>query len=135
MFPRGKESPNDGHGHGTHVAGTVGAIDNTIDVVGVAAGANLVAVRVLDNAGSGAYSWVIAGVDYVAATADPGDVPNMSLGGFPSDALDLAVLNAAGTGINFSLAAGNSDADAEDYSPAISFSTIGDVNHKDIVFS
>ncbi len=118
FVPRGKDSPNDGHGHGTHVAGTIGAIDNTIDVVGVAAGANLVAVRVLDNAGSGAYSWVIAGVDYVAANADPGDAANMSLGGPPSDALDLAVLNAAGAGINFSLAAGNSDKDAGNYSPA-----------------
>ena len=103
----------------------------------------MVAVRVLDNAGMGRYSWVIAGVDYVAANADsgdptngvPADAANMSFGGPPSDALDLAVLNAADAGINFSLAAGNSDADAEDYSPAISFSTIGDVNHKDIVFS
>ncbi|MCH7495416.1 MAG: S8 family serine peptidase, partial [Candidatus Marinimicrobia bacterium] len=118
FVPRGKDSPKDGHGHGTHVAGTIGAIDNTIDVVGVAAGANLVAVRVLDNAGSGAYSWVIAGVDYVATYAEPGDAANMSLGGPPSDALDLAILNAAGRGINFSLAAGNSDADANNYSPA-----------------
>ncbi len=66
---RGKNSPDDGNGHGTHVAGTIAAIDNECDVVGVAAGATVVAVRVLDNSGSGSYSGVIAGVDYVAANA------------------------------------------------------------------
>ncbi|TFB12582.1 S8 family peptidase [Candidatus Marinimicrobia bacterium MT.SAG.4] len=125
FVPRGKKSPNDGNGHGTHVAGTIAAIDNDIDVVGVAAGASVVAVRVLDNSGSGAYSWVIAGVDYVAATAEAGDVANLSLGGPTSDALDLAVLNAAGLGIKFSLAAGNSGADANNYSP-------GRVNHANV---
>ena len=115
---RGKDSPQDGHGHGTHVAGTIAALDNTIDVVGVAAGATLVAVRVLDNRGSGFYSWVIAGVNYVAANASDGDVANMSLGGPPSQALDDAVLGAAGNGILFSLAAGNSGDDASKYSPA-----------------
>ena len=115
---KGKDSPDDGHGHGTHVAGTVAAINNTIDVVGVAAGANLVAVRVLDNRGSGTYSGVIAGVDYVAEFAEVGDVANMSLGGPASNSLDLAVVNAANAGVKFSLAAGNSDADANNYSPA-----------------
>lgn len=115
---RGKNSPDDGHGHGTHVAGTIGAIDNDIDVVGVAANATLVAVRVLDNGGSGSYSWVIAGVDYVAQNAAAGDVANMSLGGPTSDALDDAIRNAADKGVFFSLAAGNDGADANNYSPA-----------------
>jgi len=117
FVPRGKDSPKDGYGHGTHVAGTIAAIDNSTDVVGVAAGATVVAVRVLDNSGSGAYSWVIAGVDYVAANAAPGDVANMSLGGPASAALDQAVTNAADRGIKFSLSAGNSAANSANYSP------------------
>ncbi len=115
---RGKDTPDDGNGHGTHVAGTIGAIDNTIDVVGVAANATLVAVRVLDRNGSGQYSWVIAGVDYVAQNASPGDVANMSLGGPPSTALDDAVRAAADAGVIFAIAAGNDGADANNYSPA-----------------
>lgn len=115
---RGKTSADDGNGHGTHVAGTIGALDNGCDVVGVAAGATLVAVRVLDNSGSGSYSGVIKGVDYVAASAAAGDVANMSLGGPKSDALNAAVVGAASRGILFALAAGNESDYAELYSPA-----------------
>lgn len=111
-------SPDDGHGHGTHVAGTITAKDNSIGVIGVAAGATVVAVRVLNNRGSGTYSAVIAGVDYVAANGIPGDVANMSLGGPVSDALDLAVVNTANLGVRFSLAAGNESDDANNHSPA-----------------
>ncbi|MDX9848772.1 MAG: S8 family serine peptidase [Tenuifilaceae bacterium] len=111
-------SANDDNGHGSHVAGTIAAIDNTIGVVGVAAGAQLVAVKVLDKRGSGAYSLVIAGVDYVAATAASGDVANMSLGGPISDALDAAVIAAANKGIKFALAAGNESQNANNCSPA-----------------
>lgn len=114
---RGRNTPNDGNGHGTHVAGTIAALDNGIDVVGVAAGATVVAVRVLDNRGSGSFSGVIAGVDYVAANAAPGDVANMSLGGPASNVLDDAVTGAAGT-VVFAIAAGNSSADAGNFSPA-----------------
>lgn len=115
---RGKNSPDDGNGHGTHVAGTIAAIDNSCDVVGVAAGATVVAVRVLDNSGSGSYAGVIAGVDYVAANADPGDVANLSLGGPFSTALNDAVISAASGGVLFALAAGNASADANSSSPA-----------------
>lgn len=114
----GSGSPDDGNGHGTHVAGTIGAIDNNIDVVGVAAGATMVAVKVLDDRGSGTYSDVISGIDYVAANASQGDVANMSLGGGTSDAVDDAVRNAADQGIFFAIAAGNDGADANNYSPA-----------------
>jgi subtilisin family serine protease len=112
------KSATDDNGHGSHVAGTIAAIDNTIGVVGVAAGAEVVAVKVLDKRGSGDYSVVIAGVDYVAATAASGDVVNMSLGGPVSDALDAAVLAAANKGIKFALAAGNESQNANNSSPA-----------------
>ena len=112
------KSADDLNGHGTHVAGTIAAIDNDIDVVGVAAGATVVAVKVLDRRGSGSYSAVINGVDYVAANAAPGDAANMSLGGPPSTALDDAVRNAASKGIYFAIAAGNDGDDANNYSPA-----------------
>ena len=114
----GKNSPDDGNGHGTHVAGTIAAIDNACDVVGVAPGATLVAVRVLGNNGSGSYSGVIAGIDYVAANGSLGDVANMSLGGGYSQALNDAVINAASAGVDFALAAGNSGDNANNYSPA-----------------
>lgn len=115
---QGKDSPDDGHGHGTHVAGTIAAVDNNLDVVGVAAGATVVSVRVLGPSGSGSYSAVIAGVDYVAANAGPGDVANMSLGGPGSTSLDAAVTAAAGAGVKFALAAGNEGDDVGGYSPA-----------------
>lgn len=114
----GSDTPDDGNGHGTHVSGTVAALDNDIDVVGVAAGASVVAVKVLDDRGSGSYSDVIAGIDYVAANASAGDVANLSLGGGTSDAVDDAVRNAADQGIYFAIAAGNDGADANNYSPA-----------------
>jgi hypothetical protein len=112
------QTADDVYGHGTHVAGTVGARNNTIGVTGVAPNATLVSVRVLDNSGYGTYAAIIAGVDYVAANGEPGDVANMSLGGPVSSALDAAVLNAASLGIRFSIAAGNSSTSATTISPA-----------------
>lgn len=112
------ESADDGNGHGTHVSGTIAALDNDIDVVGVAAGATVVGVKVLSNSGSGTTSGVIEGIDYVAQNASAGDVANMSLGGGTSTALDDAVKNAASQGIYFALAAGNDGADANGSSPA-----------------
>ena len=111
-------SPDDGNGHGSHVAGTIAAIDNDIGVVGVAPGATLVAVRVLDRRGSGTNSGVIAGVDYVADVGAAGDVANMSLGGGVSALLDDAVVLASSTGIRFVLAAGNESDSANNHSPA-----------------
>lgn len=118
-FVAREKSPNDLNGHGSHVAGTIAAKINGAGVVGVAPGALLVAVRVLDRRGSGAYSAVIAGVDYVAKIGKPGDVANMSLGGPVSDALDQAVINASNSsGVIFALAAGNESEDANLHSPA-----------------
>ncbi|KJF41751.1 S8 family serine peptidase [Draconibacterium sediminis] len=116
-FLGGKSTPDDQNGHGTHVAGTIAAIDNSEGVVGVAAGATVVAVRVLDRRGSGTVSGVVAGVNYVAANASSGDVANMSLGGGVSTTLDNAVL-AAASSCTFVLAAGNESDDANNHSPA-----------------
>lgn len=117
-FVTTESTADDGNGHGTHVSGTIAARDNDIDVVGVAPGATIVGVKVLNSSGSGTTSGVIAGIDYVAQNAAPGDVANMSLGGGTSTALDDAVKNAAGNGIYFALAAGNDGADANGSSPA-----------------
>ena len=112
------QTGNDGNGHGTHVAGTIAAINNSIDVVGVAANAKVVAVRVLSNSGSGQWSWIIAGIDHVAANAGSGDVANMSLGGPANKAVDDAVIGAAQAGVRFALAAGNDGDHANNHSPA-----------------
>jgi len=118
-FVTGEESIiKDGYGHGTTVAGVIGAKNNTIGVVGVAANANLVALRVFNNSGAGTTSAAIKAVNYVIANAKPGDVVNMSLGGGVSATLDNAVKTAAAKGILFAIAAGNSGVDASNSSPA-----------------
>jgi len=116
-FVGSNTSPWDEYGHGTHVAGIIGAQNNKIGVVGVAAGATLVSVRVLDRNGTGTVSGLIAGIDYVAANGKTGDVANLSLGGGASLALDNAVI-AASAKVRFVLAAGNSSDNTNNYSPA-----------------
>lgn len=116
---RGKITADDGNGHGTHVAGTIAAINNAIGVVGVAANATVHPVRVLDKSGSGYIDWIVKGIDYVAINASAGDVANMSLGATGHfQSLHDAVLNAANLGIKFSVAAGNESDDAEFHEPA-----------------
>lgn len=117
-FVVGITSPDDDNGHGSHCAGIVAAKNNTIGVIGVAAGATVVPVKVLNKRGSGTYDAIIAGINYVAATGNPGDVANMSLGGGFSQALNDAVIAAAATGIKFALAAGNESVSALTKSPA-----------------
>lgn len=117
FISKGKSTVDDGNGHGTHVAGTIAAIDNNIGSVGVAAGATVVGIRVLDNRGSGSTSGVIAGINYVAANCASNDVANMSLGGGFSQALNDAVV-AASSSCTFVLAAGNESTDAATKSPA-----------------
>jgi subtilisin family serine protease len=112
-------SPDDQNGHGTHVAGTIAALNNSIGVVGVAAGAFVCAVRVLGPNGSGTWEGVVNGVDHVAANGATGDVANMSLGGSGSNAtLETAIRDAASIGISFSIAAGNDGANAANFTPA-----------------
>jgi len=108
----------DCNGHGTHVAGTVAAKDNTSYVVGAAPGAPLTGVKVLGCNGSGSYSGAIKGVDWVTANARQPAIANMSLGGPRSQALDDAVTNSAASGIFYSIAAGNDGVDACTQSPA-----------------
>ena len=140
-FTSGKDSDLsvDGNGHGTHVAGTVGAIDNAIGVVGVAAGVTVVPVKVLNSRGSGSYSGVIAGVNYVAGNAGNGDVANMSLGGPVSAALDNAVIALGASGVKVALAAGNESDDANNHSPAraegTNIYTVSAVNSSDVYAS
>ncbi len=118
FFATCKTGGDDDHYHGTHVAGTIGALDNGVGVVGVAPGARIWAVKVLNKNGSGYSSWIIAGIDWVAAHADTIEVANMSLGGSGfSQAEYDAIQGAVNAGVAFAVAAGNSDADARNYSP------------------
>ena len=105
----------DCNGHGTHVAGTIGS-----KTFGVAKKTTLIPVRVLDCAGSGYNSSVIAGLNWIAGNYVPGEaaVVNMSLGGPTSSALDEAVENLISRGITVVVAAGNDNVDAFNYSPA-----------------
>jgi subtilisin family serine protease len=109
------QNGNDCHGHGTHVAGTTAGA-----TYGVAMAARIHAVRVLDCGGSGSWAGVIAGVDYVTGQVGthPLSVANMSLGGGANQSADNAVDNSVAAGVFYAIAAGNSNADACNFSPA-----------------
>ena len=141
-----RSDADDGNGHGSHVAGTVGARANGSGVRGVAPGAELCPVRVLDNSGSGSWSSIIAGIDYVTERKKAGvniKVANMSLGGCATivfiwcaleppaandscgavgetvqDPLHQAICNSTAAGIIYSVAAGNDNEDALYFVPA-----------------
>ncbi|WP_200303628.1 S8 family peptidase [Streptomyces adelaidensis] len=109
----GDNVAQDGNGHGTHVATTIAG-----STYGIAKSAKIVAVRVLNNAGSGTTAGVVAGIDWVTANHSGPSVANMSLGGGASTALDTAVANSIASGVTYAVAAGNSSANASSYSPA-----------------
>ncbi|MBM3842579.1 MAG: hypothetical protein FJ397_04830 [Verrucomicrobia bacterium] len=114
----GTRTGNDDNGHGTHCAGIAAARDNNAGVVGVAPGARLWAVKVLDRSGSGSISNVIKGVDYVTRYSSSIEVANMSLGGGNSSTLNNAIANSVARGVVYVVAAGNSNVDAANSSPA-----------------
>ncbi|XVV06243.1 S8 family peptidase [Actinosynnema sp. CA-248983] len=103
----------DGNGHGTHVAGTIAGSQ-----YGIAKGATVYAVRVLNNSGSGTTAGVVAGIDWVTANHVKPATANMSLGGGASTTLDSAVRRSIAAGVTYGVAAGNSNANASNYSPA-----------------
>ncbi|MDY8134864.1 S8 family serine peptidase [Aquimarina sp. 2201CG5-10] len=117
-------SPNDCNGHGTHVAGTAAAINNSIGVVGVSSGASVVPVRVFGCSGGSSTSTILSGINHVGQFDLPGDVANLSLGGFfgsgcsnnSSYRNSLFSLGNAGTLV--AIAAGNDSANAASYQPA-----------------
>jgi aqualysin 1 len=122
-FANGKNT--DCNGHGTHVAGTIAARDDASDVVGVAPGAPLTGVKVLGCNGSGSWSGVIRGIDWVTANAPKPAVANMSLAGGANQAVDDAVKRSATSGVFYALAASNDGANACSFSPARTGTTGG----------
>ncbi len=120
LFSSGcKAGGADGHGHGTHVAGTIGALDNGINVVGVAPGARMHGYKVLnDILGSGSSADIIDAIDHVTGRGDI-EVINMSLGGSgSSSATNAAIAGATNAGVVVVVAAGNDTANASGYTPA-----------------
>jgi cerevisin len=127
-------SDADGNGHGTHCAGTIAG-----NTYGVAKKANIVAVKVLGDDGSGSWSGVIAGIDWVTKHSADKKVISMSLGGGKNDALNQAVTAAINAGVVTVVAAGNENQDACNVSPASTPGaiTVGatDVNDRKASFS
>ncbi|MFI8930143.1 S8 family serine peptidase [Streptomyces sp. NPDC053474] len=107
------DNADDGNGHGTHVAGTIAGSAH-----GIAKKAKIVAVRVLDDQGSGTTEQVVAGIDWVTKNHKGPSVANMSLGGGADEALDEAVRKSIASGVTFAVAAGNESSDASQGSPA-----------------
>ena len=118
-FTAGVATADDDNGHGTHVAGIIGGKNNSIGVLGVASGATLVSLKVLDKEGEGTLSSIIQALSYVNQNAAAGDVVNMSLGEeVNSPTLNNAVQNTASRGFYVAIAAGNDHIAARTVSPA-----------------
>ena len=118
-FVPGTSNGNDDDGHGTAVAGVAAAKDNSQGVVGVAPGARLWAIKVLDSNGMGSSSNIIKGIDYVTEHAEEIDVVNLSFGAVgKNDALHNAIIRSVQAGVTYAAAAGNEGMDASNVFPA-----------------
>jgi subtilisin family serine protease len=115
------DAGSDDNGHGTHVAGTIGAIDNGVGVVGVAPGARIHGLKVCNAYGECPNSAILAAVDWVTARSATIEVVNMSLGGAGvNNPLNQAIARSVDAGVVYVVAAGNNTKDAKDFSPASS---------------
>ena len=118
-FVSGTTTADDDDGHGTMVAGVAAAKDDSNGVVGMAPGARLWAIKVLDGNGDGFNSDIIAGVDFITDNADEIDTVNLSFGGDgPDNALHTAIINSIAAGVTYVAAAGNEGQDAGSLVPA-----------------
>jgi subtilisin len=118
-FLQDNPSYEDDNGHGTHIGGIIGALNNKIGTLGIASGASLVGLKVLDKNGDGKLSGLLNALAYVKSNGHAGDVVNISIG-FPEESqiLEDEIRAIASKEIYFALAAGNESAPASDYSPA-----------------
>ena len=118
-FIDGDPSPNDTNGHGTHVAGIIGAKNNDIGTLGIASGATLVGLKVLDNIGEGKLSTTLKALSYVRSSGKAGDVVNISMTlQEVSEILEQEIKGVANRGMFVAIAAGNGGLDASNFSPA-----------------
>src|SRR5215207_8044797 len=135
-FIPGTINADDDHGHGTHLAGIAAAKDNSFGIVGIAPGARLWAIKVLESSGIGEISTLIKGLDYINQYANQVDVAVLSLGcECESGALDIAISNSIKAGITIVVAAGNEGKNARTFTPAnnpevITVSAIADSDGK-----
>ena len=135
-FIPGTTNADDDHGHGTHLAGIAAAKDNSFGIVGIAPGARLWALKILESSGMGEISTLIKGLDYINQNPNQVDVAVLSLGcECESGALDIAISNSIKAGITIVVAAGNEGKNAETFTPAnnqdvITVSAIADTDGK-----
>ncbi len=138
-FVKGESSPDDLFGHGTHVAGIIGATGKMEYFSGIAEGVVLVSIKVLDEHGEGTKKNLIKGLRHISKNVVPGDVINISLTSDYSRSVEKQITKLANKGAFVAIAAGNYSTDTKDYSPAnINYQNVyvvGSVNNEDIFSS